>query len=87
MCIVWSVFDTSLTWQLRVALGKMGLSKKCLLQASHNSIDAAFLNPEGKDILRRQLIDFTNTSIERNGAQKYYNERVGSFARHEMEES
>jgi adenosine deaminase len=85
--IVWSVFDTSLTWQLRVALGKMGLSKKCLLQAAHNSIDAAFLNPEEKDVLRRRLIDFTNTSIDRNVAQKYYDERVGSFAQHEMEES
>eukprot|EP00550_Attheya_septentrionalis_P001311 CAMPEP_0198286772 /NCGR_PEP_ID=MMETSP1449-20131203/5754_1 /TAXON_ID=420275 /ORGANISM="Attheya septentrionalis, Strain CCMP2084" /LENGTH=467 /DNA_ID=CAMNT_0043984569 /DNA_START=166 /DNA_END=1569 /DNA_ORIENTATION=- len=82
-----AVFDTSLTWQLRVALGKMGLSKKCLLQAAHNSIDAAFLNPEEKDVLRRRLIDFTNTSIDRNVAQKYYDERVGSFAQHEMEES
>lgn len=50
-----SVFDTSCTWQYRIATGKMGFTKECILKTIHNSINAAFLNDEEKEDLRSQL--------------------------------
>ena len=43
-----SVFDTSLTWQWRIALGKMGLSLEEVKQTTHDAIHAAFISDEEK---------------------------------------
>mmetsp|Transcript_10626 Transcript_10626/g.13454 ORF Transcript_10626/g.13454 Transcript_10626/m.13454 type:complete len:442 (-) Transcript_10626:218-1543(-) len=51
-----AVFDTSLTWQLRIALGKMGLEKSSVSRSLYNSIEAAYINEEEKRTLK-DLID------------------------------
>ena len=53
-----SVFNTSLTWQLRIVLGKMGLSRKVLLRSFTNSLNAAFLTEDEKYELHRVMDDF-----------------------------
>jgi len=53
-----SVFNTSLTWQLRIAVGKMGLSKLAILRSFKNSLNAAFLPEEQKYDLQRIMDDF-----------------------------
>lgn len=55
-----AVFDTSLTWQLRIAMGKMGIAKERLLQANRDSIDAAFLNAKGKRALHEIVSAFAS---------------------------
>lgn len=53
-----AVFDTSLTWQYRIAVGKMGLTKKCILRSLEYSIHSAFLDQEGKAMLRTRIKDY-----------------------------
>jgi len=53
-----SVFNTSLTWQLRIALGKMGVSKKALLRSFQNTLHAAFLPAEDKYDLQKVMDNF-----------------------------
>jgi len=51
-----SVFDTSLTWQWRIALGKMGLTLEQVKQTTRDAIDAAFISKEEKAQLN-QLVE------------------------------
>lgn len=53
-----AVFHTSLAWQYRVAMVKMGFTRQQMLQCNLNAIDAAFCSPEEKEKLRRHLLDF-----------------------------
>jgi len=53
-----AVFDTSLTWQYRVAVGKMGLTKKCILKSLENSVNSAFLSNEEKASLRIRINEY-----------------------------
>lgn len=53
-----AVFDTSLTWQYRIAVGKMGLTKNCILRTLEYSIHSSFLDQEGKAILRSRIKDY-----------------------------
>lgn len=53
-----AVFDTSLTWQYRIAVGKMGMTKSCILRMLECSIHSAFLDDEGKAVLRTRVKDF-----------------------------
>lgn len=50
-----SVFDTSLTWQWRIALGKMGLSIEQVKETTRHAIDAAFISEEEKSKLHQQV--------------------------------
>lgn len=50
-----SVFDTSVTWQWRIALGKMGLTVEQVKQTTRNAIDAAFLSDQEKRELHEQV--------------------------------
>jgi len=59
-----AVFDTSLTWQYRIAVGKMGLTKKCILRTLHSSIDAAFLDDEGKASVRRRVDEYLDEDAQ-----------------------
>ena len=47
-----TVFDTSLTWQYRVTVGKMRLSREALCKSLYDSIGAAFVSDEEKTGLR-----------------------------------
>lgn len=51
-----AVFDTSLTWQYRVAVGKMGLTKQCIVSTLHHSINAAFIDEKDKSLIK-SLVD------------------------------
>jgi adenosine deaminase len=53
-----AVFDTSLTWQYRIAVGKMGLTKDCVCKSILNSIDAAYIEDEQKESIRKVLNDY-----------------------------
>ena len=50
-----AVFHTSLAWQYRVALAKMGLSREELFISNMNAIDAAFCSEDDKQLLRERL--------------------------------
>jgi len=56
-----SVFDTSLTWQLRIALGKMNLSIETIIKSLDDSINASFICNNDKDLLRKRLNDYCAT--------------------------
>ena len=49
------MFDTSLTWQYRVTVGKMKLSKRDLCKSIFDSIGAAFISDEEKSDLRKVI--------------------------------
>lgn len=50
-----AVFNTSLTWQYRIALKKMGYQKEDIFEMLRKAIEACFLDEAGKDDLRRKL--------------------------------
>eukprot|EP00553_Chaetoceros_curvisetus_P001580 CAMPEP_0204628330 /NCGR_PEP_ID=MMETSP0717-20131115/15552_1 /ASSEMBLY_ACC=CAM_ASM_000666 /TAXON_ID=230516 /ORGANISM="Chaetoceros curvisetus" /LENGTH=425 /DNA_ID=CAMNT_0051644881 /DNA_START=22 /DNA_END=1295 /DNA_ORIENTATION=- len=53
-----AVFDTSLTWQYRLAVGKMGLTKLCIVDSLYHSISAAFVSEEDKSLIRSLVDDY-----------------------------
>eukprot|EP00559_Dactyliosolen_fragilissimus_P005423 CAMPEP_0184865962 /NCGR_PEP_ID=MMETSP0580-20130426/20037_1 /TAXON_ID=1118495 /ORGANISM="Dactyliosolen fragilissimus" /LENGTH=427 /DNA_ID=CAMNT_0027365377 /DNA_START=36 /DNA_END=1316 /DNA_ORIENTATION=+ len=53
-----AVFNTSLTWQLRLALGKMGVTKNCIYESIINSIDASFTSDVEKIRFKEKLRSF-----------------------------
>jgi adenosine deaminase len=70
-----AVFDTSLSWQYRIALAKMRLSREELVQSIRDSIDAAFCISEEKERLHGLLNDFeAGVVIE---PMLPYDERIG----------
>mmetsp|Transcript_14340 Transcript_14340/g.16985 ORF Transcript_14340/g.16985 Transcript_14340/m.16985 type:complete len:104 (-) Transcript_14340:194-505(-) len=54
-----AVFNTSLTWQLRIAVGKIGIDTESILKTVHDSINASFLNEDEKCSLRKALGEFS----------------------------
>jgi adenosine deaminase len=52
------VFHTSLAWQYRVVLAKMGLTHETILQANLDGIEAAFCPSEEKEKLKQTVNDF-----------------------------
>lgn len=50
-----AVFNTSLTWQYRIALKKMRWSKSDIMDMLEDAVDGAFLNEQGKEELRRKI--------------------------------
>ena len=50
-----AVFNTSLTWQYRIALKKMGWQKSDILNMLQDAIEASFLDDDGKENLRREI--------------------------------
>ena len=51
------VFDTSLTWQYRVTVGKMRFPIQALCKSLYDSIGAAFISDEEKSGLRTLMKD------------------------------
>lgn len=72
-----AVFHTSLTWQYRIAIIKMGFTKQQLIQTILNSINAAFCSTKEKDKLRTMIYNFvqnnTNNDIEKNNLLLLFN--------------
>lgn len=50
-----AVFNTSLTWQYRIALKKMGWGESDIMNMLQDAVDAAFLKEQGKEELRRKI--------------------------------
>jgi len=59
-----AVFNTSLTWQLRIAVGKIGIDTKRILETVHDSINAAFLSEDEKIHLRNALGEFSEGNCD-----------------------
>jgi adenosine deaminase len=53
-----AVFHTSLTWQYRIALMKMGLSREQIMQTNIHAIEAAFGPTEEKTKVNKELRSF-----------------------------
>jgi adenosine deaminase len=65
-----AVFNTSLTWQYRIALKKMRWEKSDIMGMLDHAADAAFLNEQGKEELRRKIKEWS-------GGQNYaFQDRV-----------
>lgn len=50
-----AVFNTSLTWQYRIVMKKMGWEESDILEALHDAVDASFAPDHEKKRLRHQL--------------------------------
>lgn len=50
-----AVFDTSITWQYRIGVGKMGMSKDTIINCLHNSISSAFVEEDVKVWMRERV--------------------------------
>ena len=57
------VFDTSLTWQYRIAIGKMGLTKRNICNSIYNSVEAAYIDEQEKIVLRKMIDDYLNVAL------------------------
>ena len=60
-----AVFHTSLAWQYRVGLAKMGLTRSELEQSNLDAIEAAFCSAEVKKELRATVLHYMRTSTRR----------------------
>jgi len=58
-----SVFDTTLSNELQIALHGMGIGKNHLIQIMYNCIDAAFIDDEEKKKLSTTLKNFQKKEI------------------------
>lgn len=67
------VFNTSLTWQLRIALGKMGITTDRLIRSVYDSIEAAFLSKDEKVSLEQQVEAFKNGDIHTEPRPLHHN--------------
>jgi len=65
-----AVFNTSLTWQYRIALKKMGFEKNDIKDMLESAIEASFQDDASKDILREKIASW---KIHDNHA---FNDRV-----------
>ena len=54
-----AVFNTSLTWQYRMALKKMKWDKEDILETLEDTVEAAFLSNREKAMLRQKIKDFS----------------------------
>lgn len=54
-----AVFNTSLTWQYRMALKKMKWDKEDILKTLEDTVEAAFLSNREKAMLRQKIKDFS----------------------------
>ena len=54
-----AVFHTSLSWQYRIALAKMGLSQDEVMKTNMHAIDASFAHEKEKEAIRNILRPFT----------------------------
>lgn len=62
-----AVFNTSMTWQLKVANTKMGFTQNCLVDTIYKSIDAAFCSSKEKEDLKEHLKEYLVHVEKKNG--------------------
>ena len=55
-----AVFHTSLSWQYRVVLAKMGLDRETILQSNLHGIEGAFCSKEEKQRLKAKVQEFVS---------------------------
>jgi adenosine deaminase len=58
-----AVFHTSLAWQYRIAVAKMGLTRETLVKTNLDAIDAAFCSSEEKEELRERVRQYSQRNI------------------------
>jgi len=58
------VFNTSLTWQLRIAVRKIGIDTESILKTVYDSINASFLSEDEKGSLRKALGEFSKGNYD-----------------------
>lgn len=58
-----AVFHTSLAWQYRIALVKMGRTREQMIQMNLDAIEASFCKQETKERLRKKLVSFARERI------------------------
>jgi len=58
-----AVFDTSLSWQYRIALARMGFNKKEVLKTIMDSMNAAFCKEEQKIKCKKTIEEFSSLYI------------------------
>jgi adenosine deaminase len=72
-----AVFDTSLSWQWRIALGKMGLSVEQVKEMTKNAIRAAFCSEDEKESLLCLVEQHTPPYMQPRLLQKHsFSDRV-----------
>lgn len=75
-----AVFNTSLTWQLRIAVGKMGLSRKCISDSMIHAIDASFIREDEKEILRSKIAQFVKIYENDCNIEKKENYQISTLS-------
>jgi len=55
-----AVFNTSLTWQWRIAMNKMGWKRKDLFEVMNDTIDALFAPEAQKNEIRQEIQNYFN---------------------------
>ena len=58
------VFNTSLTWKLRVTVEKTEIDTESILKTVHDSIYATFLSEYGNISLRKSLGEFSKENFD-----------------------
>ena len=61
--LIYQVFDTSLTWQYRIAMGKMGLSREAICECLRRSIAAAYVDEDEKLSMRKIVYSYINSAL------------------------
>lgn len=65
-----AVFNTSLTWQLRIASAKMGLDRDIIWNILLRSVDATFLSEKGKLDLKTRMVSHKTKQEKRKGIRE-----------------
>ena len=74
------VFHTSLSWQYRVVLAKMGLDRETILQSNLHAIEAAFCSEEDKSKLRTTVQEFvTKIGMHKEDARDWHRSHSDNF--------
>ena len=74
------VFHTSLSWQYRVVLAKMGLDRETILQSNLHAIDAAFCSEEDKVKLRNKIQEFvTKIGMHKEDSRDWHRSQSDNF--------
>lgn len=73
------VFHTSLAWQYRVVLAKMGLHRETILQSNLDAVEGAFCPEETKMKLRQNIQDFVTKIGMQSEARDWHRSHSDNF--------
>ena len=77
-----AVFNTSLTWQYRISIKKMGWTHDDIIKMSYNAIEASFAASEIKQQLRQRLDEWSNKQKTNYNQQQQHGARCTDVVRH-----